>query len=287
MSAPAESAHALSLVGARVLVTRAQEDQEGLALQLRARGATVLAFPCIEFAPPEDPGPLDAALSRLIDAPRLFASIAFTSPHAVNRFVARLRALGADPHALLASLVVGAAGDGTARALAAEGVSSIIPSQGAGAEPLARALLDRFRDSGLSLTASRVLLPQAAESSPGLAEALRAAGLAVEPVALYRTCAVRAGAHAHEAAHAALRAGQIDVITFASGSAARGFAQIFGVDAARIAALSAIVCMGSSCAEVARGLGFTVAATGTAGLVSLVDAVEACYAARLLAGAAS
>jgi len=276
-AAPASLAHA------RVLITRAPGDQAALAERLAARGAQPVAFPCIELGPPEDPAPLEAALELLLREPRAFLAAAFTSPHAVEQLSLRLRAHGSSPSAALAAMLVGGAGEGTARALAAEGIAAVVPASGAGAAPLAAALIERLRGEAPAAARAdaKVFLPQAAESSPALADALRAAGYRPCAVALYQTRPIAGLGPEHQAGLAALRAREIDLIAFASGSAVRGFAHLLGPQSLAVASSALVVCMGESCAEVARAAGFSVAATGASGLDALLDAAAASYAARL------
>jgi uroporphyrinogen-III synthase len=71
-----------------------------------------------------------------------------------------------------------------------------------------------------------------------------------------------------------LRAGRIDAVTFASGSAARGFAALFGSEAGPLAAGTVVACMGSTCAADARAEGLRVDAVADGGLPELVAALE-------------
>ena len=67
------------LEGRRVLVTRRKEQSSTLVERLEAQGATVLAVPAIEVAPPEDTRPLDEALKGV----QRFHGLILTSPNAV------------------------------------------------------------------------------------------------------------------------------------------------------------------------------------------------------------
>jgi uroporphyrinogen III methyltransferase/synthase len=247
----------VALAGKTVLVTRAREDAQALVTLVEAAGGRAALLPCIELAGPSDRGPLDAELARL-RAGHWPDLIAFASPHAVRRFFAELGAGPAAARALLAAV-----GEGTAQVLRELGAASVItPSEGAGAEALL-ASLPSVRDLW-------VLLPRAEEATPDLADGLRARGAAVEAVALYRTIPATS---ADPDGAAALRAGRVDAIAFASGSAARGFAKLFGPEAAALAARCAVACMGRSCAEAARTAGLRVDAVGDGGLAELVRAV--------------
>ena len=316
-----------SLEGKRVLITRAAEDQAALAIRLRARGAEPIAFPCIEFAPPElappelalpelalpDAAPLDAAPGPGAEArfaapeatfDRLALSppdaIAIASPHAAERFIAILRARGIEPQNAFATVAICAAGEATARALAAQGIAALHPQDGVGALPLAQLIIDRLGSNSLRSNPfgsnqlgsnqlgsnsnrldpnhpRRVLLAQPAEATPALAELLREAGFDVAILVLYRTVPLAQLTAVHRLGLMQLRAGEIDAISFASGSAARGFAKLLGPEAIPLAARARVGCMGASSAEVARSLGFTVAAVGARGFDSMLDALAACY----------
>jgi uroporphyrinogen-III synthase len=181
--------------------------------------------------------------------------------------------------------VIAAAGEGTARVLAAHGLAPIHPGTEAGAGPLAALLIERFRDRlhANDRAAATVLLPQAAEATPRLAEKLREAGFGVEAAVLYKTVPIVNFSAEHEPGLALLRAEGLDAIAFASGSAARGFARLVGHPS--IAPLVnprgvRVACIGESTAVEARALGFSVAAIGSGGFESMLDALAACYLAE-------
>jgi uroporphyrinogen-III synthase len=79
---------------------------------------------------------------------------------------------------------------------------------------------------------------------------------------------------ADEAATALLRAGRIDAIAFASGSAARGFASLFGDEARTLASATRTVCMGETCAAAARAAGLRVDGVAAGGFTDLVHSLE-------------
>jgi uroporphyrinogen-III synthase len=117
-----------------------------------------------------------------------------------------------------------------------------------------------------------VLVPRAEEGNPALVEGLLRAGARVVAVPLYRTVSVST---ADEAATALLRTGRIDAIAFGSGSAARGFASLFGPQAAALAGATRTVCMGDTCAAAARAVGLRVDAVAAGGFPDLVRSLEA------------
>jgi len=246
-----------ALAEKRVLVTRAAEDQAELAALLAARGARPVALPCIAFADPADPAPLEEALRRLRSGPAP-DFVVLASPHAAERFLARV-----DP-AWLRGVRIAAAGEGTARRIGERGLAPLAPAQGVGADALVEMLAPL-------VSGKEVLLPRAEGGNPALAAGLERAGARVSAPALYRT--VPAAAADPEGARL-LREGRIDAVAFASGSAARGFAALFGGEAAGLLGGALVACMGPTCAAEARAAGLRVDAVADGGLPELVEALE-------------
>ncbi|MFL5309318.1 MAG: uroporphyrinogen-III synthase [Myxococcales bacterium] len=247
-----------ALAGKRVLATRAAEDQAELSALLTARGAMPVALPCIAFADPADPAPLEDALRRLrAGLPPDFLVLA--SAHAADRFLATV-----DP-AWLRGVRIAAAGAGTARRIVERGLAALAPPQGVGADALVEMLAPL-------VAGKNVLLPRAEGGNPALAAGLERAGARVRAPVLYRT--VPAASVPPEAARL-LRDGQVDGIAFASGSAARGFAALFGAEAASLAGRSRVACMGRACAAETRSAGLRVDAVADGGLPELLDALAA------------
>jgi uroporphyrinogen-III synthase len=231
------------LSGRRVVVTRPEEQAEGLCSRLRALGAEPVEFPVIAIAPPEPGGPLDQALARLSS----YDWLIFTSVNGVECFWARLaapaalEALAAGPVRFPAAKVA-AIGPATAAALRRRGVRvCLVP-----AEYRAEAILDEIGD----VAGQSILLPRADIARPALADGLRARGAQVDEVPAYRTVAATPAAAAFDA----LRAG-VDVITFTSSSTVRNFV-------AQTAGLSygdpLVACIGPVTAATARELGLRV-----------------------------
>ncbi len=233
----------MTLAGLRVLVTRAVEDAPELEELLRQRGADPLRMPCIAF---EDGPDLPRIAERI--RKRGADLVVVASPHAARRLVALCGRL---------DVPLAAVGAATARELPGQ---VLVPRRGTGADALVRELRDRV--AGL-----RVFVPRAEGGNPALLDGLRAAGAHVEALTLYRT--VTAEKAAPDALRT-LRAGGVAAIAFASGSAARGFAELAGAPAA---AGSAVACLGKQCADEAAQSGIRVDAVADGGLVELCDAV--------------
>jgi uroporphyrinogen III methyltransferase/synthase len=238
------------LTGARVLVTRAEEDAPELESLLRARGAIPVRMPCIAF---EDGPDIDRIAGILRG--RLADLVVVASPHAARR----LLALSAAPGVPFAAV-----GVATARELPGD---VIIPKAGAGADALVRELAGR-------VATKRVLVARAEGGNPALVEGLRKAGAIVEVCTLYRTVTAR---NADPEVVRELREGRLDAISFASGSAARGFVALAGAESA---ARAAVACMGQQCADEARKAGIRIDAVADGSLPELCDALALAVRAR-------
>jgi len=255
--------------GRRILVTRPAEEPPTLDDLLRELGAEPVRLPCIAFAPPADRTLLDAALARLrVGARPDFVVI--SSAHAADRFVLELRESGLDPAAAFAGTSILAAGAATARKLLDLGLSARAPAEGVGAEAMVAAF-------GGEVRGKEVLVPRAEEGNPALVDGFAREGANLSPIPLYRTVPATA---AEPAAAALLRAGRIDAIAFASGSAARGFAALFGTEAASLARASRVACMGETCAVTARAAGLPVDAVAAGGFRDLALVIESLLKSR-------
>lgn len=246
------------LEGRRVVVTRRPEQVSTLVAGLESLGATVLAVPAIEIAPPEDTGPLDDALKRLHD----FDGLLLTSVNAVASIASRLQAIGLPPEHL-ATVEVAVVGTATAAELARRFPSlpePLHPARDFRAEALLAQLVAK------SVTGRRYLLPASDRARDVLGTGLEAAGALVERVVAYRTVTP---ANLGQVVSGALDA-HPDFAVFASPSAVEGF-----VSAAtdRVAALPAAV-IGPVTEAAARAAGLHVVAVAspstTEGLLSAV-----------------
>ena len=131
----------------------------------------------------------------------------------------------------------------------------------------AEVVLDRFSAAAAlealrlrALPGQRVLVPRAAEGRDELVDGLRDLDVDVAAPVAYRTLPVEDAANR-------LRAGGIDVVTACSPSALRSLADAVTADVA-------LVCLGETTAEAARGLGLRVdAVAAQTTMASLVEAV--------------
>ena len=238
------------LAGRTVLVTRPEEDAEELAKLLRRRGATAIVAPAIRIEPSRS-----AALRRAMRelAEGAFDWITVTSPRTVDVLADHLR-----PRELRAE--VAAVGEGTADAFRrwARRGPDLTPKTFT-TEALARAFP---KGEG------RVLVPRADVAPEGLEDALAGKGWTPVRVEAYRT---RFRRSLPADARAALRAGEVEAVTFTSASTVRGFVGAVGA----VKGAPKVVCIGPVTAREARDHGFTVHAVANPHtLEGLVDAVE-------------
>jgi len=237
VSQPAER----PLQGRRVVVTRSAEQSDALAALLEVRGAIPVVVPLIEIV--DEPTGM-AALAGL--DPGDHDWLVVTSP---NGAAAYLRVHAESPRR------VAAVGTTTASALRAGGVDVELVPVLQNAEGLA----DAFPAGE-----GRVLVVQAVDADPYLAVALTERGWTVTAIAPYRSLPVVPPAGVQLAALAA------DAVLFASGSAARAWAAVFG-DAAP--PVSVAIGPNTAAAAAAAGLKISLVAADHS-LSGMVAALE-------------
>ncbi len=248
------------LSGVRVLVTRPEEGEGQLSVELRALGAEVFVLPTIEILPPDSWDPVDRAIAHL----HSYQWLVLTSPRGVDVLWQRLSALGLDARHL-APLRVAAVGRATASALASRGIrADLVParftSMDLGQEMAARGVLGQ-----------KVLLARADIANPDLPQTLKTAGAHVEEVTLYRTVTARGlppGLDLEDME-------DVDVVCFTSASSVDGLLNLLGKEVGRIVTSRTLVAaIGPVTAERARTRGFTVRAVAREHtLQGLVEAI--------------
>jgi uroporphyrinogen III methyltransferase/synthase len=233
------------LFGRTVVVTRAREQASDFKALLSEWGAHCIEFPTIAIQPPTSWEPLDQAIAQLAS----YHWLIFTSVNGVAYFLERLQTLGGDIRDLK-GLRLAAIGPKTAEALERRGLRlDLVPR-----EYRAEAILEALGPDGVR--GQRVLLPRALEARDILPDTLRQWGAEVNVVPAYRTVLPD-----HESSRVleALRAGQVDCVTFTSSSTVTNFLQMFARDEVLPAFDSvAIACIGPITAETAKKQGLTV-----------------------------
>ena len=257
------------LFGRRVLVTRPREQAAELADRLTLLGADAIEAPVIRIAPPDDSGPLQEAAA----APDAFDWIVFTSANASDAFMKALFNGGRDVRALRGPRLC-AVGPGTADKLAQYGIKvDLVPD-----EFRAEAVVTAIMAAG-PVAGRRVLLPRADIGREVIAEQLRHAGAVVTEVVAYRTVLEDLSREGDPDVYRLLLEGGIDVVTFASASAVRGFSKIYGEEqAADLLRTTIVAVIGPVTAETARQLGISVTIQPPVyTIAALVDAIVAHY----------
>ncbi len=200
------------LVGKRVLVTRPRERSAELCFLLEDEGADVLAIPLLEFQPPTDGRPLEAAAARI----SLYRWVVIASPAAVPALVEAARLQGTlDALGRTSIAVVGPA---TERAVRAAGLSVARVAENASGEGLFEILRAELQQG------DEVLLPVAEEGRLELFEALKDAGVNASRVVAYRSAKV--GLPPEDAA--ALREQPFDAVVFGSPRTVESFFELVG-----------------------------------------------------------
>jgi uroporphyrinogen-III synthase len=195
-----------ALRGLRVAVTRPSDRAGGIVDLLEAEGAVPAVFGLIGTAPPVDPAPIREAMTS-IDR---YDWVVFTSAAAVHHCLDVLDELGGEVRHL-ARARIAVVGPATAAALGRAGlVADAMPAAfRADAIPAAMAVM-------ADLAGARVLWPRAEAAREVLSTRLTKAGARVDDPIAYRTAFDAEGARRLSAA---LGAGAVDVLTFASPSA--------------------------------------------------------------------
>jgi len=200
------------LAGWRVLVPRGGPWGDGVAAALRARGATPIVAPMINFAPTDDQPALEAALAKLAGGG--FDWVTVTSATTVDV----LSSYGA---VIPPSTKVAAVGETTAAALIAAGYhADIVPSE----DNSAQGLLEEWEAATEGVAPLRVLALRSAIAKQVLSVGLARAGHHVEAVVAYRTVGVPVAPKVADD----VRAGRVNAVLVTSGSVAEQVQQQLG-----------------------------------------------------------
>jgi len=234
------------LFGKTIVVTRSREQASELAEKLNTLGAQVLSFPTIRFEDPPDKEALQRCLSDIAN----FDWVVFTSVNAVDRFFSALNDAEGDSRAL-AGCKICCIGPGTADRLASQGIRADLIPKRFTSKAIFQALAEQRE-----ITGKRFLLPRADIAGRDLPEQLRAHGADVADIAAYRTLPGEPSEEVIEA----LRARQVDLVTFTSSSTARNFASIIKRELGKLPDAVAYVSIGPETSKAARQEGMTVRA---------------------------
>lgn len=250
------------LAGRRVLVTRTRAQASTLVEALRLEGAHTIELPAIEITSQVDAAELSDVLTALRAG--AYQWVVFTSANGVDAFLDALRDAGHDARAFAGSRLA-AIGTATERALAARSLrADLVPGEAVG---------EALRDALAPVIAAgeRVLLPRAVGARDVLPDALRAVGVRVDELPMYLAAPP---AEAPTAALAAIRSGEVDVVTFTSASTVRNLSTLLGGDLSPLRG-AVIACIGPIVAAAAREAGLEPAVVATEhSIEGLVEALR-------------
>ena len=231
----------MTLRGIRVLVTRGEDQEEEFSAMIRKRGGIPVAFPTIRLLAPDDPAPLDEALSRLA----AYDWILFASANAARFFFRRAAERGI--REIPAGVRVASVGPATTRELLRHGAAVHLTAAPHTAEGMAQAL------SREGIAGKRFLQPRGLEGREVLPGEIGRMGGVVDVVPVYRNGLPPRD----EKAAAGIAKAPPDVCTFASPSAFRNFFLLLGEErAASVLSRSRIAVIGEVTAEAVRERNF-------------------------------
>jgi len=202
-----------SLCNKTILVTRPREQAGELVREIEKRGGRPVVFPTIRILEPESWAECDGAIEKIGD----YAGIVFTSVNGAGKFLDRCTQKGAGISSLQKAAMF-AVGEKTRQELERRG----LPVRHVPERFTARSLSEHFTTS--TVKGKRFLCPRGNLGREELADALRDRGALVDSVTVYITAAAEVADA--EAVAQQLANGEIDIVTFASPSAARQFAQL-------------------------------------------------------------
>lgn len=255
-----------SLRNKTILVTRQEEQSREFVTAIEQRGGRALLFPMIRIMDPDSWVACDAAIERLDS----YTGLIFTSVNAVHYFLSRYVAKGMTVGSLRGKDSV-AVGSQTKRALEEMGISvQFVPEN-----YTSTSLMEFFNQE--RVTGKRFLFPRGSLAKDDIVTHIAQCGGVAEPVTVYRTIAP--DRTSIETLHRHLTNCEIDVVTFASPSAAANFASAIGAEIiVRMKTLTAVAAIGPSTAKALSDLGMApdiVAAEST--VHGLVDAICAYF----------
>lgn len=253
------------LGGRRLLLTRPRQNISSLAGRLRDLGAQVIEMPAIRTEPISPNPALRDALWRFSDREGE-KWLVFTSPIGVSVFFEQLVEMKMDLRALFCiagTAKVAAIGSSTAKALSQHGVFPDLVPAVYSAEELGRALAEKAEKG------SHVLIARAEKGSEDLIPPLHDAGISTEDIPLYRTV-YEVEPMLKDRIREMLENGEIDAVTFTSGSTVRGFTKALGqMDFTVVRA----VCIGEQTAREAEKFGMKVEIAREASMDAMVEKI--------------
>lgn len=251
--APLPDTSSILLAGRRILLTRPEGQNSGLAEQIRRRGGEALCLPVIKLTRPSEAA-ASVEWQAVLDQLEAYDWIFLTSANAVDFFFKWLADHGKGKD-VLTSAKLAVVGPKTAEALLAHGLVPDVTPERYQAEDLLAAV------APLLTPGQRVLLPRSGKARTVLPDGLRALGASVTEVDLYEP--IPAEENAGELARL-LAAGPLAAISFTSSSTVTGLlhlARLAGESILPLLLATPAAAIGPVTAQTAREAGFPVVFT--------------------------
>ncbi len=232
----------LPLFGRKILVTRAQHQQEELSAAIEAAGGRAVQLPTIIIEPKLHTQEVKEMYSQL----SAYDWIIFTSTNGVELFFRGLREYHGDIRTL-GNARICAIGSATKKALEDRYLHvELMPEEHVG-----EALIEKLKAQVQK--GEKVLIPRAEEARTLVPEVLKEMGAEVEVISLYKTLLPM---YAQDEVLQAVCL--VDTLTFTSSSTVRNFMQLLGKDDFNLLAGKKIVCIGPITGNTAEEAGLSV-----------------------------
>lgn len=242
-----------------IVVTRPVKDARGLSARLKALGADVLPFPCIDISTAEG----DINLKKAIENINRYDWVVFTSRNGARAFFQALAQAEKDVRCL-GHTRIAVIGPGTSETVRNFGIiADFIPSAYYGT-----CLMEELQATiGAD---ERVLVITPERGSADVVEAIRAAGSNFESVVGYKTTFTSGQDHATRRIEQLLAANEKLYVTFTSASCVEGFMHAFhGADMNAVLG----VCIGEQTAKKAQSYGIRHIVSDEATIDSMIKAI--------------
>jgi uroporphyrinogen-III synthase len=257
----------MSLRHKTILITRQREQSIDIIKSIEKRGGRAVLLPMINIQDPESWEACDRALLQI----RSYIGLIFTSTNGVRKFFERCATKSVELPALRHCDVY-AVGERTKAAIEENG----LPVKAIPDDYTSDSLAEYFRR--FDIRGKRFLYPRGDLGKRDLLKSLVHQGASVDTVVVYRNTGP-VGVDA-ENVYRQLAAGQIDVITFASPSAAINFMRLFPLKNIETRdKKAAIAVIGPTTREAVKKLGVHVDIVAVRSTVEgLLDSIEKYYA---------
>lgn len=256
----------MSLENKTILVTRQREQSVEFIAEIEKRGGKAILLPMINIQDPDSWEELDRALQQI----KTYSGLIFTSANSVEKFFHRCLVKGVEL-VTLRRCEVFVVGEKTKHAVEERGIAvKASPEQYSSA-----GLAEYFR--GMDIQGKRFLHPRGDLVHSDLIRSLVQQGGAIDPVTVYKNTGPDEAEG--EALYRHMMAGEIDVVTFASPSAAANFLKLFPAEKlAELEKQPAIAVIGPTTREAVADLGVQADIVAKQSTVEgLLDAIEEYY----------